>query len=229
MSTLEYHRSLNQKLWKGWELRDDVRSYILAIASKWIEYCNLTSSDIIDIQITGGNVNFNYTHQSDIDIHVLLDHSKIGFSTLELFQDYVRAKKKVFDESYPITIKGYQIEVYLQDISEKPHQDQGVFSVSKNSWISKPVHLTKGLPFRRVENEAEKQRMLVINCISKDRPSLIARAIKDSITKVRGVSINRDGEFAFENLVFKEWSIHKSPLLFPTISPFQHGRQLFDH
>jgi hypothetical protein len=204
MSTLEYHKNLNQKLWDDWVLRADARSHILAVAQKWADYCNLTESDILDVQITGGNVNYNFTPKSDVDIHVLVDHAKLGFDTLEIFQDYVRAKKVVFDDSYPITIKGYPIEVYLQDISEKPHKDQGVYSVSKNIWIAKPIYVKDMIPFRDVELAASKQKSLVIDCIKNQRAAVVARAIKDNITKVRKTSIGRDGEFAFENLIFKE-------------------------
>ena len=49
-------------------------------------------------------------------------------------------KRKLWnDEHQNITIAGYQVELYVQDVNE-PHTSSGVYSLEHDKWIVKPNH-----------------------------------------------------------------------------------------
>ena len=68
---LEYHDALNPRLWTGDRLRAEVRQKLLQVAQAWVGYARVPPQLVRDVVITGGNVNFNYTPSSDIDLHVI--------------------------------------------------------------------------------------------------------------------------------------------------------------
>ena len=47
--TLQYHDSLNPKLWIGDKLKSEVRSKLLIIAKTWAAFANIDSDNIVDI------------------------------------------------------------------------------------------------------------------------------------------------------------------------------------
>ena len=84
--TLQYHDELNPKIWVDEDkLKPIVREHLLKIAKVWAKTAKIEDDAIEDIIITGGNVNYNYTKQSDIDIHLVVDMKKTildGFTKL---------------------------------------------------------------------------------------------------------------------------------------------------
>lgn len=203
-TTLEYHDELNPVLWDGDKLNSMVRNYLLAIASEWIENIKLDKSTVTDIIITGGNVNYNYTPQSDIDLHVVADTTPFG-ATPELQAEYIKTKKNLWADNHNITIKGYPVELYVQSPNDKPHANQGVYSLLTNKWLAKPEHLDPTFYHDPEFISKVIQCKKDIDDVVNGRESIaVAKALKDSITLARGPAISKDGEFAIDNLVFKE-------------------------
>jgi len=64
------------------------------IGKEWAEFANIPNSAIKDVIVTGGNANYNYTKYSDIDLHLMIDKSKIDCE--DILDDYLRAKKQLW-------------------------------------------------------------------------------------------------------------------------------------
>ena len=75
--TLEYHETLNPKLWDGQTLKSEVAKKLLMIAQTWAGFAKIPVKAISDIIVVGGNANYNYTPFSDIDLHVVVDIEKL--------------------------------------------------------------------------------------------------------------------------------------------------------
>ena len=217
-TTLQYHAELNPKVWeKSGKLKDEVRGKLMQIAEAWRKFADIDEDRVIDIIITGGNCNFNYTPQSDIDLHLVvtrntvLDHAvdcqcESCHVNRKFVDDYLQDKKILWMLTHlDISIYGYPVELYAQDVNEVPHFGRGVYSVKKDEWIQAPeylnldfesdYHLQKKVNFYK--NAIDK---LILNNADDDS----IKTIKDKIKNMRGDSIAKGGEFAFGNLVFKD-------------------------
>jgi hypothetical protein len=203
LSTLQYHDELNPQLWNGKDLKPDVRDKLLQFAYKFADYSNVPLDRVRDIIMTGGNANYNYTSLSDIDVHLLVDYSSLGFGP-EL-TDYLSAKKSNWMALHDPKVKGYPLEPYIQDVSEKTPTGQADYSLKNAQWNTPPVHQSfdwadDPLLAKKVE-EYEKQ-IDYVTCPTCDVS--VAKALFKRIANLRGTSISTGGEFALENLVFKE-------------------------
>lgn len=204
-STLQYHTELNSKIWDGMKLKDEVRGKLLQIAAAWVQFAKIHPDTIQDMIITGGNVNYNYTPQSDIDLHIVISRDTMN-PDRALVDEYLQDKKILWTLSHQdINIYGYPVELYAQDIAEQPHANQGVFSVNRNQWIAMPQHLD--IDFENdyhLQKKVQFYKDLIDKMVLQNATDGSFDMIKQKIRKMRGDSIAKDGEFAFGNLVFKE-------------------------
>ena len=121
------HNELNPQLWTSDQtMSDNVRYGFLKIANAFYEFLEI-DTHIIDIVLIGSNANYNWTDNSDIDIHVVVNYLEIG-SNLFLVENYLRAKKSIWSSKYPLKYKGMDIELYAQDSNQDLHGSVGIFS-----------------------------------------------------------------------------------------------------
>jgi len=202
--TLMYHDKLNIKFWEGLDLRSEVKSKLLEIGYKWAEFAKIPNESIKDIILVGGNANFNYTRFSDLDLHLVVDKTQIA-NCPELLDDYLRDKKQLWALMHDIKIYAHPVELYAQDITDPLPAGQGVYSILNDKWIKEPqkqqVNLTDPLLLKKVRDMMEKIDDLIEN--QADDPSVLKK-LKDKIRDMRASAIQQGGEFALENLVFKE-------------------------
>lgn len=204
-ATLEYHRVLNPKFWDGKELDSQVRTKLLQIARVWAKFANIDNNNIVDIILTGGNANYNYTRQSDLDVHLVIDYEKVSCEG-ELVMDYFMAKKALWAANHSnVKVLGYPVELFAEDKRAKHPQGQGVFSLLKNKWIQEPKFTKMNFSKNTLLLQKVEFYMKQIDTMVKSKNSVeAANELKDKIRSMRGASIQAGGEFSFENLVFKE-------------------------
>lgn len=202
--TLQYHEQMNGKLWDNMILKDEVRGKLTQIAEEFRKFCNIDPEMVQDVIITGGNCNYNYTDMSDIDLHLVVDRNMMN-PNRALVDDYLQDKKILWTMSHPdIHIKGYPVELYVQDLEEQPHFGQGIYSIKDNTWIQPPQYL--GLNFNDpiLQSKVEYYKNTIDKMIEGRVSSDVMDVLKKKIQNMRGDSIAKGGEFAFGNLVFKE-------------------------
>lgn len=198
---IQYHKTLNPKLWANEELREDVKEALLKIAKKFTEFLDVEKFKIIDYIITGSNCAFNYTSHSDIDLHVLLDTSSLTDDTLT--EPFLMAKKSLWNSGHDITVKGYNVELYAEDINDKDTLvATGIYSLLDDKWIKKPKYeeIT-------IDDTAVKSK--VTDIIHRINDTIETKSAKDlvklmeQIRKMRSAGLEENGEFSVENLAFK--------------------------
>ena len=124
----EVHNLLNDKLWDNdtGKLLPEVREKIIEICAAFEDYIEVPIQ-ILDIQIVGSNASFNYTKDSDVDIHILANFQILGEDDI-ILKAYYETKKSQFNKETDIKIKGIDVEIYVQDVRSTTVSN-GIYSV----------------------------------------------------------------------------------------------------
>jgi len=201
---LQYHSELNPKLWDDFQLKSQVRDKLLQFAEVWREFAKIPKNAVKEVILLGGNANYNYTDMSDLDVHLVVDKSLIAKDN-PLLDDYLQDKKQMWTMAHKITILGYGLEPYAQDESVQYPKNQGVYSLTNNEWICKPVFIGDEMIKDPYLKKKVKFYMKMIDDMIKNHVDLDSvKHFKEKLRDMRGAAIKRGGEFSFENLVFKE-------------------------
>jgi len=201
--TFEFHNELNPQLWENGKLKPEIKDKLLEIAQAFLDTIDI-EVDVEDITLTGSLANFNYTKYSDFDLHIITDFTEYKVET-ELLKDYFNAKKTVWNTTRDITIKGYDVEVYIQDINE-PHHSTGVYSLKNDDWLKKPNATKEKAEIDLSLVDKKKQAMLdMINFALSDECDVeCAEKAKEKFMELRKAGLDKGGEFSPENLAFKK-------------------------
>lgn len=206
-----YKRKLNPSYWKNGSFNKKIRKKILKIVADFLKEIDL-NVPIIDIVLTGSLSNYNYNKYSDLDTHVIIDFEKIN-SDKELVKEMLDGKRFVWNLRHNIFLNGHEVEIYFED-KDEPHISSGIYSLLKNHWVKKPKYnppsnidteqLEKKINF--YTNLVQRMYSLLEQSDNKEDYKLIhnkAKKLKDKIIKIRKEALQKKGEFALENLIFK--------------------------
>ena len=189
-------------------MKEEIRLQLIEIANKFIEFLEYDIF-IQDITMTGSLSNYNWSEFSDIDLHIMYDFNESG-NEKELYKDLFKLKKTLFNSTHDITVKGYEVELYVQDINE-PHISTGVYSVLFNEWLVEPTKEDVNINQKIIKDKVEQWEDiidLVIDDVEESNDDLETslekiQKVKDKLKKYRGCGLEKEGEYSYENLVFK--------------------------
>ena len=182
------------------ELKPEIRKSLLRIAYDFLESLD-PKMTFTDITLTGSMANYNYTDQSDLDLHILFDFSAMGENG-ELIQDLFNTKRRIWNDVHNIKIKDHDVELYAQD-SKEPHHSTGVFSVLRNKWLVVPHRANPEIDEEYVLKKSQDIMGRIDHLIGLEEKRRALEVTKDKIMKMRKAGLERKGEFAEENLIFK--------------------------
>jgi hypothetical protein len=199
---------LNPKIWTDFEINSEVREDLLKIAQDFYGSTDL-QADVDDIILTGSLSNYNWSEKySDYDLHILINFTQVNES-VELVKKYADSVKKIWNDAHDIKIKGYEVEVYIQDVSE-PHTSTGVFSLLNNKWKVKPERVEFEPDEDMIEEKGKSVMMLVDDLeeeVDEDKyESFLEKLQKvwDKVKNYRKSGLESEGgELSLGNLVFK--------------------------
>ncbi len=194
INPVAHNETLNPKLWDGDTLIPEVRFQLMKIARHFAEYLNVTKLNLKDITISGSNASFGYSDSSDLDLHLV---AVVDPGQTDLYD----AKKNVYNSKYNIKIKNIDVELYVQDHTQK-HHSAGMHSVLNNSWISEPK---PGVPTATAKEVKSKARNYAgrINQALKSNDLDTAKDTMANIRRLRQAGLEQGGEGSIENLAFK--------------------------
>ena len=194
-----YHSELNPVAWSHGQLRPEVRKHLLKIAEVFEHYLEIPNFEVQDIVLTGSMANYNYTRYSDFDLHIVADYTDLQCD--DFAEAFYQAKKKIWNDAHDITIRGHEVELYVEDI-KRTAVSGGVYSIQENDWIKEPSY---DPPV--IDNTAVNLKVLDlvkrINSTIKERDHLSMKALMDKLRKMRRSGLDTEGEFGVENLAFK--------------------------
>ena len=201
--TLRSHEELNPRLWNDKKLDPEVWQSLNKIAKEWADFANIPKKAIKDVIITGGNANYNYTDLSDIDLHLVVDKGHIDCDGL--LDDYLQSKKQLWALTHDITVKGQPVELYAQDHNDPFRKGQGIYSLQSNKWLQEPTKYKINRSHPEVVRKVKEWMNIIDSLIdSKSDDKDVFKNIKNRLKGMRAGAIEKGGEVAPENLVFKE-------------------------
>lgn len=197
--TLQYHDNLNIKLFKNNKLKKQVIKQLIIIANLFRENCKVPHNVIKDIILTGGNAGYSYTSVSDVDVHIVIDFSKIENGDIDLV-DYYKSKKELWSSEHNIVIYGYPVELYIQDSADDHPSGQAIYSILHDKWIVQPKQAPPDYDDPALINKVIKYIDKIDKCASIEE----AKLLKDKLKSLRNSGLQYGGEFSLGNLAFKE-------------------------
>ena len=193
-----FHDQLNPALWAGNQLLPDVRQKLLNIAKDFQEFIGVQLYDILDVTISGSNAAFTYTPNSDIDLHLVVMIPEAHDPELrELFD----AKKYQYNEQFDFRIKGFDVELYVQD-AEQPHHSMGIYSIKNDRWLSEPKQVKANIDDASVEHKYRSYKARIVRAMRSDDEQQVHH-LWGQIKDMRKAGLARGGEFSPENITFK--------------------------
>lgn len=202
---LSVHSKLNPKLFnEEKQLHPVVKERLIEIANDFIDGLKENGIPLIikDIWLVGSNAAYNYSSNSDIDLHILVKTEDIDFNEplLKLLYDYAKSS---YNKDYDIKIRGHKVELYLEDFNSTIIS-KGIYSILKDKWINKPTpEEDKDIYIEETEEYKEWQDKFFKLQISTDKEEI--ENFIDDLYILRKESLSTEGEYGTGNLIFKEF------------------------
>jgi len=195
-----FHSQLNPLLWDGSQLNSRVRLKLLTVARAFIDSLKLEQLPLTDIVITGSNTNLTYTPQSDLDLHIIVDMGKM-FNGHHLVSQFFDSKRRLWNNTYDVKIKGIDVEVYVEDSKETV--EGNAYSIMTDQWLRrKPLSQTE-YDDRSVQVKYHAMAQLIDRLLADADSNQDLADIMQKLKQYRQSGLDRHGEFSTENLVFK--------------------------
>lgn len=201
--------SLNPKVWENPEdpkkatLKPKIRKALMKISEEFVD--DLGDDVFVeDVYLMGSLANFNWSEFSDFDLHVIVDFDRYG-KQKDLYIELFDLKKKLFNTKHNIKIYGYDVELYAQGTKDEHHSD-GVFSIMNDEWINRPTKKKLDLNMSVLKDKIKCWTDKIDDAIEnakKTSETEPLKKLKDKLKDYRQAGLDKEGEFSYENLVFK--------------------------
>lgn len=212
LNSFSIKETLNPKVWENPDnpkkatMVPKVKKALERISKEFIDYLG-DNVFVEDVVLTGSLSNFNWSEFSDFDLHLVIDFNQFG-KQAQLYKDLFGLKKQIFNDRHTIKIYGYEVELYPQD-AEEAHFATGVYSVKNDKWITTPSkekpQLEREVLTKKIDSWVEKIENLIKNVKNEGLKKNEKRVegLKDKLKNYRKSGLEKEGEYSYENLVFK--------------------------
>jgi len=207
VSSLETHKTLPPEIWEKGQLKPEILDALYEIAKEFFETLKLDPSvKMTDVTLTGSLATYNWSDYSDVDLHILIDFNQL--TNRELTEDYFKQKIQNWNRVHKILIKGFEVEIYIQDSNER-HYANGIYSIMNNSWIKEPSRYRNEIDYDTVQKKAAHLMEQIDDVYDyyaeKDYKLALksAEELMERLKKYRRSGLSTEGINSIENLVFK--------------------------
>ena len=184
-------------------MRRDIRKRLLQISNEFIETLGIEFF-IHDVVLTGSLANYNWSNYSDVDLHIIIDFEESKYP-IDLLKEFFDAKKNVWNEKHDVKIKGYDVELYVQDVNE-PHISSGVYSVLHNKWVIEPEKESPNIDDNKILQKGEEYGKKIDSLVKKGKNQNVLdelESLRKKLKSFRQSGLESGGEYSYENLTFK--------------------------
>ncbi len=205
--SFEKNSTLEPHLWQNDKLDPKARQRMIEIAEDFMEGLDVPAA-IEDIRLTGSLANYNWSKYSDVDLHIVVDFSVLD-DDLDLVKAYFDGARMRWNSNHNIKIKGYDVEIYVEDKAEK-HESSGIYSITNDDWVTIPDPSDVSIDFdtaRKKSNSIATKINLLTHIVNNGEYQAAFRAsdtIKKEIRRLRKAGLDSPArEFSAENIAFK--------------------------
>ena len=188
------------------KLKPEIRDRLLKIANIFIDYLDVDLY-IEDVVLIGSLTGYNWSEFSDFDLHIIYNIDKLEGDT-ELYKELFRLKKTIFNSKHDITLKGFEVEVYAQATTD-PEESAGSYSILTDKWSRYPNKEKFSIDKKVLKEKIDQWKNIIDGAIENAEDETledglnILKKYKDKLRKYRTCGLKKEGEFSYENLVFK--------------------------
>ena len=196
-----YNYTLCPVLWdKAQHLDPQVRASLLKMAYDFYEKTDL-KAPVLDVYLMGSIANYNWTNESDADVHVIID-----FTQLQMPPDTAKSAAKTmgaqWNMEHKASVKGYKVELNIQDAKEEKPYVTGIYSLVHDTWVRKPIFQNVQVDTVAVQSKFQGMKKYIDSVInSGDREMM--KSAKKYLDAFRQFGLDHGGELSVENIVFK--------------------------
>lgn len=187
----------------SYKMHKGIREKLLEISDAFIDFIGIDFF-IEDVHLTGSLSNYNWSEYSDVDLHILVNFE--DFDNQKIIKEFFDAKKNNWNQNHDIKIKGYDVELYVQDSNES-HLSSGVYSLLNDKWIVEPKVGKEYIDEDLILKKGEEYAKLIEDLVKKSEQgkdvSNDVDDVKSKIKQFRQSGLEGGGEYSYENLTFK--------------------------
>ena len=205
--TFEMNSTLHPKFWDGMTIDSKIIDRLIAIAQDFLDGLEVPV-EMEDLRLTGSLANYNWSKYSDVDLHLVVDFSKIDEDE-ELVKAYFDAARARWNDTRDIKIKGHEVEIYVENSGEE-HVSSGIYSILNGEWVTEPVYRDVDIDFvtaRKKSDSIETRVNLIPYQMQAGDYEGVLRTIdrlKSKIRRMRQAGLDSpQREFSPENIAFK--------------------------
>lgn len=196
----------------SYKMKEGIRDSLLKISNAFLDFIEVEFF-VHDVVLTGSLANYNWSEFSDVDLHILVDMDELSgnknkdlIKLHQIVKDFFDLKRQLWNGTHDIKVKGYEVEVYVQDTDEK-HLSSGVYSILNNEWLVEPQKDKEFIDERKIVEKSEDFMDLIDELVKKSENGLDVEGEVDSLRKkikrFRQSGLEDGGEYSYENLAFK--------------------------
>ena len=104
-----------------------------------------------------------------VDVHILYDFNDAG-EKADLYRELFHLKKTVFNAKHDIRIKGYEVEMFIQDLNEK-ETSAGSYSVLHNKGLRAPEKENFRIDKKIIKEKANQWMRIIDGVLEKPKPA----------------------------------------------------------
>jgi hypothetical protein len=159
------------------------------------------SSPIVDVYLMGSGANYNWTPESDVDVHIIIDYLKLQMPADTAIKT-VKTAGASWNSNHNVFIKGHKVEMNLQNSTASRFYSNGIYSLVTDQWIHKPSKISLQIDKPTIKLQYEVAKRYIQTCIgSGDRVQM--KAAKNYLDAYRQYGLDTGGELSYENIIYK--------------------------
>ena len=215
--SFEKQSELDPKIWQDGKLNKNISKRLMRIAREFLDgiekpvYHEAGDGSMAalmeDVRFTGSLANYNWSKYSDIDLHIVVDFSKID-ENIELVEQFFYGAIWRWNELHDIKIYGHEVEIFVENVNHVTHSG-GIYSITNDEWVipPNPEKVDFDYPTARKKADGIKTQVNMIEKFIDEKPRAALSSIKRLKRKIR--IMRRAGlhspaqEFSAENIAYK--------------------------
>jgi predicted nucleotidyltransferase len=204
LKSFEFKNELCPDIFSNNKLIPEIRQNLLDIVEQFKNFLDFKISEE-DVVLTGSIANYNWSDYSDIDLHLIVDFNSIN-ENKDLLAQYFISKKSLWNDTYPIKIKNFDVELYVEDVNDLT-VSSGQYSVKNDSWIVEPKKVNVDIDYKKIQDKSADFIELIDTLVNSSDDAKVRIAninkLKNKLKNYRKSGLSSNGEYSYENLVYK--------------------------
>ena len=193
---------LNPKIWTGEQMKGNVREAIMDMSEAFRKELGLSSKDIEQINIVGGNASYDYSEASDADIQLVV--SPKADMTRKRFKALAKLTSLLNYQRHP-KINGIDTNFFLvlRGLNNPP-RNQSIYDITNHRWVQEPSEQEEVDGKLVAQKVQELTNQITSACEDDDLEC--HRALLGKLQKYRAKALHTAGEHSFGNAVYRQLS-----------------------